>query len=380
MNTHLLENSPLGRLEPIGNGFFGYVPSALPHQVGLNPRLVRLLDDATRAVGTLQGVGETLPSPDLLVQPFVRREAVLSSMIEGTQTLLSDLLLYEATSSRQDLKGDAGEVLNYIRAMRRGIELLQDFPISARVINAMHAELMDGIESEDRQPGAFRNVQVIIAGGSRRVQDARYIPPPPHMVPGLIAEWERFVNEPLEMPPLIQCALMHYQFEAIHPYQDGNGRLGRLLIGLLLHATNVLTTPLLYVSGYFERYRTQYLDHLLQVSVTGDWQPWLAFFLEGVADQANDALQRSRQLRRVYDDFRQRLIENGSSSNTLRLLDMLFETPYVTPMGAAVRLGISRPGAQKLLDRVAGLGILTILPKQRPQLYVSPEILDAIQS
>lgn len=379
MNTHLLAGSPVGHLEPIGNGYSAFVPEPLPADISLSSHLIHLLDDASRAVGTLQGVGETLVNADLLIQPFVRREAVLSSRIEGTQTLLSDLLIYEATESRQDPKGDAQEVLNYVQALHRGIDLLGTYPIATRFINTLHAELMDGVRGEDKHPGAFRDVQVIIGGGSGRIEDARYIPPPPQHIPDLIAEWERFVNQPTEMPPLIQCALMHYQFETIHPYQDGNGRLGRLLIGLMLHATGVLTTPLLYLSGYFERHRDRYLDHLLQISVTGDWLPWLAFFLEGVSDQAKDALSRSRRLRQVAEEYRQRLVDAGGTANTYRLLDLLLESPYITTSTTAARLGISRPGAQKLLDRIGGLGILTMLPKQRPQLYVSRDILDAIQ-
>jgi len=380
MNTDRLAESPCGELIPIQGGYFAYVPHPLPQEVTLDSALIRLLDEASRAVGTLQGVGETLPNPDLLVQSFLRREAVLSSRIEGTRTLISDLVLYEVSKAEQDPKGDAQEVLNYVHALGEGIRLLDTLPISTRFLNQLHSRLLSGTRGEDRRLGQLRQIQVIIGGDSGHVQDARFIPPPPQMVPELLADWERFVNAELEMPVLVQCALMHYQFETIHPYEDGNGRIGRLLIGLMLHAAGVLTTPLLSLSGYLERNRDAYMDHLLQVSITGDWKPWIGFFLQGVADQAKDALIRSRRVRKLHDDYRARLVERGESANAFRMIDLLFQTPMTTPARATAELGITRAGSRALLDRLAQLGILRVLPRQRPRFYIAEEILDAIQT
>ncbi|MBI4328942.1 MAG: Fic family protein [Chloroflexi bacterium] len=334
------------------------------------------LDEASRSVATLAGVGETIPNPHLLIRPFIRREAVLSSKLEGTQASLSDLFMYEASGIR---RGDVIEVVNYIRALELGIDELSRIPISVRLVNKLHARLLEGARGEKKRPGNLRSEQVWIGAEGTQIGEARFVPPPPDMVRDLMLNWEQFVNEETAtMPPLIQCALMHYQFEAIHPYLDGNGRLGRLLITLYLWQKKILLTPLLYLSAYFERNRTLYYDQLYNLSATGRWENWIVFFLDGVLEQSRDALRRVRRMRRLQDEYRRKLQDRHESGNALRLLDELFAAPVITAPGAARLLGITDAGARGILERLASAGIVQELRLMWPRHFVAQELLDAI--
>ena len=321
-----------------------------------------------------------MPNPHLLIRPFLRREAVLSSKIEGTQASLSDLLLYEVSDTKRDPSGDAREVRNYVRAMEQGQEMLHELPLSVRLFNGLHAVLMEGVRGRDRRPGELRTEQVWIGSEGGSISDARFIPPPAQVVPDLLADLERFVNEDVEMPPLIQCALMHYQFEVIHPYFDGNGRVGRLLIVLFLCARQVLTTPLLYLSAYFEHRRQEYYDRLLDVSVTGEWEPWLRFFLDGVEQQSLDAIARSRRVRDLHEQYRRLLQQPRASGNALRLLDALFESPYMTPAIAARTLGVTWHGAKGVLERLRAAGVVELLGGRGPTIYVARTLFNVIEA
>ncbi|MPZ24270.1 MAG: Fic family protein, partial [Dehalococcoidia bacterium] len=278
-----------GRPVPTIGNQLAFLVNDLPRQTDLSARLVYLLDEASRAVAMLAGVGETLPNPHLLITPFLRREAVSSSAIEDTQASISDLFLYEAAGRDA---GDAREVANYVKAFIHGEQLLEALPLSVRLINQVHATLLTGVRGEDKSPGQIRNDQVWIGRPGTPIEEARFVPAPPNYIADCLADWERFVNESPEIPPLICCAMMHYQFEAIHPYRDGNGRVGRLLIALFLKATGVLPTPLLYLSDFFERNRTTYYERLNDISSSGSWDDWFAFFLDGVVEQAGDAIAR----------------------------------------------------------------------------------------
>jgi Fic family protein len=333
------------------------------------------LDEASRAVATLAGVGETIPNPHLLVRPFMRREAVLSSRIEGTQASLSDLYLYEAS---KQVRGDVLEVRNYVSALDEGIELLEKLPISLRLINRLHASLLTGVRGQQRRPGEIRDMQVWIGAAGTPVEEARFVPPPPSHVLDAMTDWERFANEDLQMPPLVQCALLHYQFEAIHPYFDGNGRIGRLLIVLFLCARGVLSVPLLYLSAYFERDRQAYYDQLLDVSATGDWSAWLRYFLEGVIEQAHDSLTRTRQIRDLYDTYRDVLLKKRITGNATGLVDLLFVQPYMTAPFAAAALNITNAGARKILERLVEVELIDLIPDTWPRLFVAQELVEII--
>ena len=275
--------------------------------------------------------------------------------------------------------GDVAEVVNYVRALRLGIDRLGSLPISFRLINEVHERLMQGVRGENKRPGRLRDVQVWIGRPGSSIRDARFVPPPPERLRDLLYDWERFVNEPSDVPPLVRCALMHYQIETIHPYPDGNGRIGRLLIMLFLSATGVLPIPLLYMSAYFERDRQRYYDELLDVSITGDWEPWLLYFLEGVYREAEDALQRMRRIRALQDEWRELLHSRKASASALRLLEDLLAHPVTTARRASELLDMSDPGARRVLDRLIDAGIVTRRDDTWPHLYVAQRLLDEIE-
>lgn len=378
MATRRLISSPCGRFVPVEDGQQAFVPDGLPREIELPPELIYRLDEASRAVATLAGVGETIPNPHLLIRPFVRREAVLSSRIEGTQASLSDLFLYEASSTARP-RGDVFEVANYVQALEHGLGRLEELPICARLINEMHEVLLRRVRGAGMHAGELRSTQVWIGPAVTPIEDARYVPPPAPLVRDLLQDWETFINEDSILPPLIQCAMMHYQFEAIHPYIDGNGRIGRLLIVLFLCSKKVLTQPLLYLSAYFERDREAYYDQLLRVTETGDWVPWIEYFLIGVAEQAHDALLRTRRVRSLHEEMRDVLQSNRESGNALMLLDELFERPFMTAPRAAELLAITISGARGILDRLDALGIVELRPDTWPRLYVARELLAVIE-
>ena len=373
-----LSDSSSGKIVPIGGGQLAFIPDPLPRDLPLSPKLVLLLDNASRAVATLAGVGETVPNPHMLAQPFIRREAVLSSRIEGTLASLSDVLAYEASGRRRS-SGDVEEVRNYVVALEYGIERLESLPISFRLVNELHERLMAGVRGENKMPGHFRTTQVWIGAPGSSIRDARFVPPPPERLRELFFEWESFVNESHNLPPLVQCALMHYQIETIHPYLDGNGRIGRLLITLFLCASGVLTTPLLYLSAYFERDRQRYYDELLNVSVTGDWERWLSYFLDGVYRESRDVLERIRRVRSLQEEWRELLLNRGEPSSGLRLLEDLFVRPVTTAPRVSQLLEISDPGARRVLDRLIDAGIVNRIGSSRPSLYVAQRLIEEIE-
>ena len=379
MAINELSTSPRGRLVEIDDGNRALVPEDLPRNINLSPELIYRLDEASRAVSTLAGVGETVPNPRLLIRPFMRREAVLSSRIEGTEASLSDLFLYEASEKGRPT-GDVAEVANYVRALEHGLDLLNELPICPRMSNEMHRILLRGVRGSGTHAGNVRDRQVWIGPPGTPLNQATYVPPPPSFILDLLLDWERFVNEDILMPPLVQCALMHYQFEAIHPYIDGNGRLGRLFITLFLCSKGVLPQPLLYLSAYFERERQAYYDHLLDVSHTGNWSRWIGYFLDGVTEQAQDALRRARRVRNLHENTKDILQSHRESGNALLLLDKLFEQPAITAPAASFLLDITPAGARRILERLCSLDILEFNANTWPHSYVMRDLLDILDS
>ena len=374
-----LINSPIGEVVPTLDGHRAFVPNPLPRQLSLAPKLVTSLDRSTHAVGLLAGVGETIPNPRLLIRPLMRREATLSSRIEGTVSSLSDILESEV-GGRPRYEDDTQEVVNYVRALQHGIDSLWRLPISFRLVNEMHAILMRSVRGEDKSPGEFRDNQVYIGPLGSRITAARYVPPPPERVRDLFHDLENFVNDrESALPPLIQCALMHYQFEAIHPYRDGNGRMGRLLIPFFLQERDLIPVPLLYLSAYFERDRQRYYDELLNVSMTGDWDQWLLYFLEGVETEARDTVARVRRLRSLQDEWRTLLQERRESVNCVRLLDEICAQPVITARRAAEFLGVTGVGARRMLDRLCDAGILRRSTRNRPNLYTAERLIEELE-
>ena len=382
-----LRNSPSGELQPIDDGphasELAFVPRPLPRELPLSAELVYALDEANRAVGTLVGVAETIPNPQLLTDPLMRREAELSSRIEGTASSLSDLFEYEADKRE---RGDVVEVYNYLQALEESLRLMRErnLPVSMRLMNAAHAVLMrHGARGHNLRPGEFRAEQVWIGPRGAPIEQARFVPPPARLLRDLVYDAELFANDrSILIPPLVMCGMLHYQFEAIHPYTDGNGRIGRLLIILFLHARGVLPAPLLYLSAYFERDRERYYDSLYDMSATGDWERWLRYFLEGARSQARDTLERGRRLRGLQDEYVNLLQQRGrrATSNDFKLLDELFRQPVTTYPRVAALLGITNPGARSVVNRLVKAGILREKPAGKRKLFVASDLLDALQA
>ncbi len=371
--------NPYGTLVPTIENQMAFAPAPLPRELNLNPHLVWMLDNASRAVASLSAIGENMQNPHLLISPMLRREALLSSRIEGTIASLSDVLSHEAIRKRRP-NDDVEEVINYVDALDLGISLLEEMPISYRLVNEVHRVLLSGVRGQEKRPGEFRTLQVWIGAPGSSIRNARFVPPPPDMLRDQFQDWEEFANADLEMPPLVKCALMHYQFEAIHPYRDGNGRIGRLLITLFLKESGILSNPLLYLSAYFERERQRYYDELLSVSATGDWEQWLEYFLNGVWKESLDVVARIRRLRDLQERHRAELLKRRAPASESRLVDELFANPFMTAPRASEILGMTPAGARRALGRLASAGIVRVISDHRPQLYLAEEILEILDA
>jgi Fic family protein len=360
--------------------YHAFVPAPLPPRLELAPGLVALLSEADRAVGRLGGVGQNLPNPHLLIGPFKRREAVLSSRIEGTQASFSDLLLFEVVPEGEQRVEDVLEVSNYVRALDHGLARQRTLPMSLRLIREMHRLLMEGVRGQQRDPGEFRRVQNWIGPTGCDVTTANYVPPPPDELPGALSSFEKYLHAPGDLPALVRVALMHYQFEAIHPFLDGNGRIGRLLITLMLCTDGVLPGPLLYLSAYFERRREEYYAGLLAVSREGKWEEWIEFVLHGVKEQADDAVRRATKLMSLRATYRARLSAQRASARALELSEMLFDTPAISVGQAAKRLGVTARGAQQVVDKLVKADVLReVTGKKRGRVYVAWEVVGVVE-
>lgn len=342
--------------------YAAFIPEPLPPRPPLetDADLTRLLSAADLALGRLDGATMMLPNADLFVAMYVRREAVLSSQIEGTQASLTDVLQFEAGGDGGETERplDVAEVVNYVRAMNYGLRRLADMPLSLRLIREIHGELMRGVRGEESAPGEFRRSQNWIGPRGCTLSTARFVPPPPHELLRVLGEWETFLHERSE-PVLITAALAHAQFETIHPFLDGNGRVGRLLITLLLYERGVLARPLLYLSLYLKRNQTEYYDRLQTVREKGDWEAWVRFFLEGVRSSADESTHTTRRILTLREEDRARLIGEGKASgNLLRSLDHLFVQPITTPQLLAAALDVRYATANNLAARLVEIGVL----------------------
>ena len=378
--TDFIEDAP-GELVKTVEGIWAFVPNALPPQFNIGTATISRLSQADFALGQLRGIGQTLPNAQLLIAPFLRREAVLSSRIEGTIASLDQLILFEVEPSRESQNSDVGEVANYVSAMEYGLRRLEELPVSLRLIRELHGKLLTGVRGQDRRPGEFRQTQNAIAQQGRPLEEARYIPPPVAQMNQALSDFELFLHEPTELPILIQLALIHYQFEAIHPFLDGNGRIGRLLLSLLLCEKGYLTEPILYLSGFLEKHRDRYIDSLIRVSKFGDWAGWVDFFLEGVAEQSQDAIERSRLLLDLRQQYREKAQTARASALPLQLIDELFHIPALTITMARGLLDVTHVSAQRSVERLVDLGILEeVTGQQRNRLYLAREILSTVNS
>jgi Fic family protein len=366
-----------GKRTPQGS-YSAFVPAPLPPKLEFTPRLIRVLSDADRLIGKLAGEGGRLPNPHILMRPFIRREAVLSSKIEGTQATLGELLAAEAGVAVERSPEDLREVGNYVVALEHGITRLKELPLCVRIIRELHEKLMTGVHGQQAMPGRFRKIQNWIGRPGSTPATASFVPPPPDEVEPCLAAWEKFLHES-ELPPLVTIALAHYQFEAIHPFLDGNGRVGRLLITLFLIERQILPTPLLYLSAFFEAARRDYYDGLRGISERGEWNEWLEYFLQGVARMSEDALSRASRINKKLADW-QKKVAGDSTNAPLRIVELLTANPFITVKGAAEKLAVAFTTAQRAIEKLERLEIVKQKGNaKRDRVYCAQALLDILE-
>jgi Fic family protein len=356
VNPKEFSSQQAGRVVRAEQGYWAFIPAPLPPKIQWDDGLVLALSKADAALSRLAGLGAQLPNPHLLIDPYARREAVLSSRIEGTQASLSDLLLDEIESPRPEApRDDVREVRNYVSALEHGLSRLNELPLSLRLVREIHEILMTGVRGGHATPGEFRRTQNWIGRPGSTLETAAYVPPPPELMMESLGQWEDYLHDRDGLPELVQCALVHERFEAIHPFLDGNGRIGRLLITLFLIERGRMSQPLLYLSAYFEANRNDYYEALQAVRTQGDWYSWLVFFLSGVTQIASYAAEQAGELARLREHFREQVADKPKA---VALVDELFRSPMVSANVAARKLGVSDPTARTAIAALERIGLL----------------------
>ena len=354
------------------------MPSPPPPPLNWDDGLTVTLSSADRAIGGLAGEGRRLPNPHLLIRPFVRKEAVLSSRIEGTQATLGELLAAEAGAAVERSPDDLREVGNYVAALEYGLKRLETLPISLRLVREVHDILMRDVRGNMAAPGEFRQSQNWIGPPGAPIEDATYVPPPPSELMTCLNDWEGFLYDET-LPPLVHAALAHAQFESIHPFVDGNGRVGRLLITLILVARGVIPSAVLYLSAYFEAYRAEYYSRLQLITERGEWEEWLTYFLRGVALQSDDAVDRIQRLDQLLLLWRRQMTGSRSMLSE-RAIDLFAENPFWTVRGLAGRLGVAFTTAQRAINRLADAGVVERVGEaRRNRVYCARAILAVLE-
>jgi len=380
MDIEKFKNSPSGKIIKTKKDYWAFVPNTLPPE-GLDTfsaDFVNILSEADRGIGALKSLSKLIPNPNLLIAPFVRKEAVQSSRIEGTQASLTDIFYYEA-SKEKPKDSDVLEVLNYVKAMNYGFSRIRKLPLSLRLIREIHKKLMKGVRGDKLSPGEFRTTQNWIGSPGCTLNDATYVPPPVDEMSKLLNQLEKFLYAEDPIAPLVKCALIHYQFEAIHPFLDGNGRVGRLLITFYLYQRGFLYYPILYLSDFFERHRDEYYDLLLGVSQSGNWKEWLKYFVRGVAEQSKAAEETGHDILNLQKSYRQLLQGESVPTPVFKLLDMLFVNPIVSLNGISEFLKVTWPTAKASVQQLIKLGILKeISGRKRNRVYCAKELLGVI--
>ena len=380
MNPKDFQSSLSGKCIKTMTGYWAFVPNSLPPPINYDEGLSHLLSEAGRLLGELSGTGRVLPNPYLLIGPYVRREAVSSSRIEGTQASLSDLFFFEAAESEEPKVRDVREVRNYVLAMEYGIKRLKELPVSVRLIREIHKVLMEGVRGEHATPGELRRSQNWIGPPGCSLNDATFVPPPAEEMKKALGEWENYLHSNPKESPLIQCAVMHYQFEAIHPFLDGNGRVGRLLITFLLCERECLTQPLLYLSEFFDRFRDEYYSRLLAVSKKGDWRGWIEFFLRGAVNQCQDAISDAGKILNLHAEYQRTLEATKKVPETAhRLIDEIFLNPVISISGLSKKWNLPFNSVKTGVLRLIDIGILREgTEKRRNRLFIAPKLMELL--
>ena len=388
MDKEAFKGSTSGRLVRTNialTPYWAFLPHPLPPQIPPTWKLTRLLAEAEHQVGVLAGLARNIPDPDILIEPFMRREAVLSSRIEGTHTALPELLGYESghllpgySKSNQALLENR-EVLNYVSALKSGLEWIRHKPVNLELIKELHRILLYGVRGDEFPLGEFREMQNFI-GKTNDPDDANFIPPPVEELSAVLRQFERYIENGNSYPALIRIALVHYQFETIHPFLDGNGRVGRLLIVILLAAWNLLPVSLLYPSDYLEKHREQYYENLLKVSRDGDWENWLAFFLHMVLDQSLDTIKRSNAIIELKENWEDLLRQKRVSAYYFRIVDHLFSRPYVSVSDIEKLLSVTNKAARSMVENLAGEGVLVLSEEKKyGRIYEAAPLVKILQ-
>lgn len=373
-----IQNSPAGNVVKFPSGYRAFIPNNLPPKIEWDNSVINSLSRADYLLGKLAREGSKLPNPHLLIRPFVAREAVLSSKIEGTQTTLDDILSDDAGSRTNQDPNDLEEVRNYIKALDYGISRLSEMPLSLRLIREIHQKLMNGVRGAHATPGEFRRSQNWIGTPGCTLNTAKFVPPPAENLAECLGEFEKFMHD-RSLPPLIHIALCHYQFEAIHPFLDGNGRIGRLLIIILLIEQEMLPSPLLYLSEFFEATRDDYYKKLYNVSAFGNWNEWLSYFLNGVAIQSEDVLLRSERINNILSEWKF-MVAGISSKFSIKIIDLLAANPYCSAKTISDNLGVAFSTAQRGIITLEKLGIIKkINDNKRDKTYCAYKLLEILQ-
>ena len=376
-------NKRTGRYVRQIGGYKAFIPAALPPKppVKFSIELQTLLSKADRALARLDGVVTVLPNPDLFIAMYVKKEALLSSQIEGTQASLEGVLEFEADLTPKEDIDDIKEVINYIKALDYGIERLKEFPMSLRLIKEIHEILVKGTRGTHKTPGEFRKTQNWIGPPGASLNEATFVPPPPGMLLELMGNLEKFIHSRDNIPPLIKIALIHSQFETIHPFLDGNGRIGRLLITFYLYCRNILSKPLLYLSFYFKKNRAGYYDLLMRVRTEGMWEEWIKFFLKGISEISEEATNAAKEIIKLKEDLITKLYENSISSiYAVKLIDLLFKNIVIDVRYVTKKFRIHRDTSNELLKRFEKIGILKeITGKQRYKKYIFNDYVEIIK-
>lgn len=371
-----------GKFVSLPTGYVAFIPENLPPAppIDYDDELHLLLSKADRNLARLDGITTVLPNPDLFIAMYVKKEALLSSQIEGTQASLEGVLEFEADLTPKDDIKEIKEVVNYIDALNYGIERLNEKPISLGLIKEIHKILLEGTRGTNLDPGEFRAFQNYIGAPGASIHEAKFVPPPPDMVVPAMEELEKFFLEKDNIPPLVRIALIHAQFETIHPFLDGNGRIGRLLISFYLVWKGILSKPLLYLSFYLKNNRTEYYDLLMRVRTDGAWEDWIKFFLKGVSETSQEAVNTAREIIKLKEDLILKLYENSISSiYAVKMLDFLFDRPLVSSRDIVDTLNISTVTANELVKRFEKIGILReITGKKRYKKYFFSDYVDII--
>jgi Fic family protein len=360
--------------------FTYYQPNSIPRDLSLDIQTVLALSEADSALGLLSGLGRLVHEPEMLLGPFVTREALASSRIEGTKATLADVFQAEGIAEDEVRSDDIEEVKRYLAANRIGMERIKELPITQRLIKELHFHLVQGVRGDNKTPGELRRTPVWVGASTATVDTARFVPPLPECIPDLLSDWEKFVNETSDLPILIRCALAHYQFETIHPFLDGNGRIGRLLIGLMLLIEGRLSRPLLYLSGYLETHRDEYYDRLQGVRERGEIQEYLRFFLRAVKEQSEDAVERAGRMVELRERWSHQ--SRSERSRVAALIPLMFKNPFLTASRVSRALDVTSQGARNWLDRAEKLGwISEYRTAGRGRIvWVAEEILSIIEA